>query len=56
MRGNQAVMGVHVESSARHTATRACAVNTSCYTLRRGIIRFNKDLSYELPVYSGATL
>jgi L(+)-tartrate dehydratase alpha subunit len=56
LRGNQAVMGVHVESSARHTATRACAVNTSCYTLRRGIIRFKDDLSYELPTYSGATL
>jgi len=56
MRGNQAVMGVHIESSARHTATRACAVNTSCYTLRRGIIRFKEDLSYELPVYSGAAL
>jgi len=56
LRGNQAVMGVHVESSARHTATIACAVNVSCYTLRRGIIRFKKDLSYELPVYTGVTL
>jgi L(+)-tartrate dehydratase alpha subunit len=56
LRGNQAVMGVHVESSARHTATIACAVNVACYTLRRGIIRFNKELSYELPTYSGAEL
>ena len=47
-RGNQAAMGVHIESSARHTATRACAVNLSCYMLRRGVIRFNSDLSYEL--------
>jgi L(+)-tartrate dehydratase alpha subunit len=56
LRGNQAVMGVHVESSARHTATIACAVNTSCYMLRRGIIRFKDDLSFELPTYSGAML
>lgn len=56
LRGNQAVMGVHIESSARHTATRACAVNTSCYMLRRGIIRFNSELAYELPTYKGVTL
>ncbi|MDR2942434.1 MAG: L(+)-tartrate dehydratase subunit alpha [Treponema sp.] len=56
LRGNQAVMGVHIESSARHTATIACAVNVSCYTLRRGIIRLDKDLSCELPVYSGVML
>ncbi|MDR1869442.1 MAG: L(+)-tartrate dehydratase subunit alpha [Treponema sp.] len=56
LRGNQAVMGVHIESSARHTATIACAVNVSCYTLRRGIISFKSDLSYELPTYNGASL
>jgi L(+)-tartrate dehydratase alpha subunit len=56
LRGNQAVMGVHIESSARHTATIACAVNVSCYALRRGIIRIDSDLSYELPVYRGALL
>jgi L(+)-tartrate dehydratase alpha subunit len=56
LRGNQAVMGVHIESSARHTATIACAVNISCYMLRRGIIRLKNDLSHELPVYRGAVL
>lgn len=56
LRGNQAVLGVHIESSARHTATIACAVNVSCYTLRRGIIKFDNDLNYVLPVYSGETL
>jgi L(+)-tartrate dehydratase alpha subunit len=56
LRGNQAVMAVHVESSARHTATIACAVNTSCYTHRRGLIRFRKDLSWELPDYKGVSL
>jgi L(+)-tartrate dehydratase alpha subunit len=56
LRGKQAVMGVHIESSARHTATIACAVNVSCYTLRRGIIRIKSDLSYELSTYAGETL
>jgi L(+)-tartrate dehydratase alpha subunit len=56
LRGNQAVMGVHIESAARHTATIACAVNVSCYTLRRGIILFDKDLEYKLPTFSGAVL
>jgi L(+)-tartrate dehydratase alpha subunit len=56
LRGNQSVMGVHIESSARHTATIACAVNTSCYTLRRGIIKIKNDLSYELPTYGGVSL
>jgi L(+)-tartrate dehydratase alpha subunit len=56
LRGNQAVMGVHIESSARHTATIACAVSVSCYMLRRGIIRLTSDLSYELPAYAGVKL
>ena len=56
LRGNQAVMGVHIESSARHTAAIACGVNVSCYTLRRGIIRLDSGLSFELPTYQGAPL
>jgi L(+)-tartrate dehydratase alpha subunit len=54
--GKQAAMAVHIESSGRHTATIACAVNVSCYVHRRGIIRLNKNLSYTLPVYEGASL
>ena len=45
LRGSNCVMDVHIESSARHTATRACAVNVSCYMLRRGTIRLNGDLT-----------
>ena len=56
LRGNQAVMAAHIESSARHIAALSCAVNVSCYTHRRGIIQFNRDLSYELPTYRGAAL
>jgi len=54
--GKQIAMGVHIESSARHTATRACAVNLSCYALRRGTIKFKSDLSYELSSYKDASL
>jgi L(+)-tartrate dehydratase alpha subunit len=54
--GKQAAMAVHIESSGRHTATIACAVNVSCYVHRRGIIRFDKNLSYTLPTYQGASL
>ncbi len=56
IRGNQVAMAVHVESSARHPATFACAVNTACYVHRRGVIRFNADMSYEMPTYAGAAL
>jgi L(+)-tartrate dehydratase alpha subunit len=56
LRGNQAVTGVHVESSARHTATIACAVNFSCYILRRARIRIKDNLSYELPWFKGVKL
>lgn len=56
LRGEQAAMAVHIETSGRHTATIACAVNVSCYTHRRGVIRLREDLSYELPTYRGAAL
>jgi len=55
-KGNRAVMGVHIESSARHTASIACAVNVSCYMLRRGTIILNSDLSYKLPTYTDVSL
>ena len=54
--GKQAAIAVHIESSGRHTATIACAVNVSCYVHRRGIIRLDRNLSYTLPVYEGASL
>ena len=56
MRGNNVAMEVHIESSARHTATIAVGVNVACYAHRRGVIRFNNDLSYEILTYKGATL
>jgi len=54
--GSNCVMGVHIESSARHTATRACAVNVSCYVLRKGVIQLKSDLSYKLKTHEGFEL
>jgi len=56
LRGNNAVMGAHIESSARHTATIACAVNVSCYALRRSIIKIKNDLSCEILTHKGVNL
>lgn len=56
MRGNSVAMAVNIESSARHTATIAVAVNVACYAHRRGVIKFDKDLSYEIMNYKGADI
>ena len=55
-RGNKVAMEVHVESSARHTATIAVGVNVACYAHRRSVIRFHKDMSYEILSHEGVTL
>ena len=54
LRGKSVAMEVHIESSGRHTATIAVAVNVACYAHRRGVIRFHKDLSYEVLSYKNA--
>jgi L(+)-tartrate dehydratase alpha subunit len=54
--GARAAMAVHIESSARHTATFAAAVNVSCYTHRRARIVFHSDMSYEALSHQGARL
>ncbi len=54
--GERVAMEVHVESSARHTATIAVGVNVSCYTHRRGFITFHEDMSWEQDSYKGVSL
>ena len=54
--GNSSVMGVHIESSARHPSTIGVAVSTGCWAHRRGKIRINSDLSYEIISHKGAVL
>jgi L(+)-tartrate dehydratase alpha subunit len=54
--GNSSVMGVHIESSARHPSTIGVAVSTGCWSHRRGTIRINEDMSYEILSHKGAKL
>lgn len=51
--GNASVMGVNIESSARHPSTIGVAVSTGCWAHRRGKIRINADLSYEVISHKG---
>ena len=54
--GNASVMGVNIESSARHPSTIGVAVSTGCWAHRRGRIRINADLTYEILSHQGAVL
>lgn len=54
--GKNSVMGVHIETAARHPSTISVAISVGCWAHRRGTIRFNKDLSYEILSHKGATL
>ena len=54
--GTSSVMGVNIEQSARHPSTIGVAVSTGCWSHRRGTIRFNPDLSYEIVSHKGAVL
>jgi len=51
--GNHSVMGVNIESSARHPSTIGVAVSTGCWAHRRGRIRINADLSFEVISHQG---
>jgi L(+)-tartrate dehydratase alpha subunit len=54
--GNSSVMGVNIESSARHPSTIGVAVSTGCWAHRRGRIRIRADLGYEIVSHRGAVL
>jgi L(+)-tartrate dehydratase alpha subunit len=54
--GNASVMGVNIESSARHPSTIGVAVSTGCWAHRRGRIRINADLSCEIISHQGVVL
>jgi L(+)-tartrate dehydratase alpha subunit len=53
--GNNSVMGVNIESSARHPSTIGVAVSTGCWAHRRGRIKINADMSYEVISHQGFT-
>lgn len=54
--GKRSVMGVNIENSARHPSVLSVAVNTGCWSHRRGTIRIASDLSYELLTHKGVEL
>ncbi len=46
--GSATVLGVHIESAARHPSTLSAAINIGCWAHRRGTIRIKGDLSHEV--------
>lgn len=54
--GLTSVMGVNIEYAGRHPATFAVGISTACWALRKGWIRFNRDLSYEVISHRGGLL
>lgn len=54
--GNNSVMGVNIESSARHPSTIGVAVSTGCWAHRRGRIKINADLTHEVISHEGFKL
>jgi L(+)-tartrate dehydratase alpha subunit len=54
--GNASVMGVNIESSARHPSTIGVAVSTGCWAHRRGRIQINADLSWQVLSHTGFKL
>ncbi len=54
--GNNSVMGVNIESSARHPSTIGVAVSTGCWAHRRGRIKINADLTWEVISHQGFKL
>ena len=54
--GKSTVLGVHIESAARHPSTISAAINIGCWAHRRGTIRIKGDLSYDTISHRGVTL
>jgi L(+)-tartrate dehydratase alpha subunit len=54
--GRNSVLGVHIEKAARHPSTISVAVSVGCWAHRRGTIRFNEDMGYEILSHRGVVL
>ena len=54
--GKNSVMGVHIETAARHPSTISVAISVGCWAHRRGTIRINEDMTYEILSHKGVTL
>ncbi len=56
LKGSKSVMGVNVVNTARHPSTIGVAVSVGCWSHRRGLITFDKDLNYKTITHEGAEL
>lgn len=54
--GKKSVMGVNIVNTARHPSVIGVGVSTGCWSHRRGLIKLDKDLNYELPMNKGVKL
>lgn len=54
--GKNSVMGVHMETAARHPSTISVAVSIGCWAHRKGNIQINEDMTYEITSHKGVTL
>lgn len=54
--GKVTALAVHVEYAGRHPATVAVGVSTSCWAMRRGHLRIEKDLSARVLSHGGVKL
>ncbi|MCX7786421.1 MAG: L(+)-tartrate dehydratase subunit alpha [Spirochaetes bacterium] len=54
--GSSSVMGVHIETAARHPSTISVGINVGCWSHRKGCIRIKRDFSYEIISHKGVSL
>ena len=54
--GTNSVMGVNIVNTARHPSTLAVAVNTGCWSHRRGLIHIDENLNYHILSHKGVEL
>src|SRR5699024_582399 len=56
LKGSKSLMGVNVVNTARHPSTIGVAINTGCWSHRRGKITFDRDLNFEIGTHVGVAL
>lgn len=56
LQGSKSLMGVNVVNTARHPSTIGVAINTGCWSHRRGKITFDRDLNFEIGTHVGVAL
>jgi L(+)-tartrate dehydratase alpha subunit len=54
--GKAFVMGVHVETAARHPSSLSVGVSVGCWAHRRGTLILHDDLTYELVSHRGGAI